>query len=222
MHEAFKGIGCDKKVVVEVLTTRPFARLQAARAFYERRYDSGFVDRLRYEKWSDYKYFRFDVDPPNPIRKEIGGPLGYLLVKIMEGARDAAEQRSNLTNSPEFVADQLYAGGAARWGTDENAFVDILTTYNRTEMQQICAAYEAKHKSSLEAAVKSEFSGELEMALVALLNGSALISLLSIVAVTCCMLITCRPDRLLLPTTERSREGPGYQRGNHQSNPWWK
>ena len=92
-------------------------------------------------------------------------------MKIMEGARDAAEKRNNLTNSAEFVADQLYAGGAARWGTDENAFVDILTTYNRAEMQQICAAYEAKHKSSLEAAVKSEFSGELEMALVALLNG---------------------------------------------------
>ena len=47
LHEAFAGMGCNKKVVVEVLTTRPFARLQAARAFYERRYDSGLLDRLR-------------------------------------------------------------------------------------------------------------------------------------------------------------------------------
>lgn len=47
LHEAFAGIGCNKKVVVEVLTTRPFARLQAARAYYERRYDTGLLDRLR-------------------------------------------------------------------------------------------------------------------------------------------------------------------------------
>ena len=104
-------------------------------------------------------------------RSEVGGPLGYLCIKIMEGARGNAEGRNNLTNSAEFVADQLYAGGAGRWGTDENAFVDIITSYNRAEIQQICAAYEAKHKTSLEAAIKSEFSGELEVALIALING---------------------------------------------------
>jgi hypothetical protein len=149
LHDAFAGIGCNKGVVMEVLTTRNFARLQAARAYYERRYDSGLLDRMR---------------------SEVGGPLGYLCIKIMEGARGRAEEKNNLTNSAEFVADQLYKGGAARWGTDENAFIDILTSYNRAEIQQICAAYETKHKTSLEAAIKSEFSGDLETALIAILN----------------------------------------------------
>ena len=91
----------------------------------------------------------------------------------MEGARAQAEQRNNLaTTSAEAVADQLYAGGAARWGTDENAFIDILTSYNRSEIQQISAAYEARHKTSLEAAIKSEFSGNLETALIALIHGT--------------------------------------------------
>lgn len=90
----------------------------------------------------------------------------------MEGARAQAETRNNITTSAEAIADQLYAGGAGRWGTDENAFVDIITSYNRAEIKQICAAYEARHKTSLEAAIKSKFSGDLEMALIALINGT--------------------------------------------------
>ena len=31
LHQAFAGMGCSKNIVVEILTTRPFARIQAAR-----------------------------------------------------------------------------------------------------------------------------------------------------------------------------------------------
>jgi hypothetical protein len=149
LHEAFKGIGCNKTVVVEILTTRSWKRLQAARRYYEQRYDSGLLDR---------------------IRSEMGGSLAYLCVRLLEGVRGHAEEGKNLVESAEFVADELHKGGAARWGTDEKAFIDILTKYNLAEIREIGSAYERKHSTSLEAAIKSEFSGDLEMALVALIN----------------------------------------------------
>lgn len=31
LYDAFKGIGCDKKVVMEILITRDYRRLQASR-----------------------------------------------------------------------------------------------------------------------------------------------------------------------------------------------
>lgn len=149
LYEAFKGIGCNKAIVVEILTTRSWPRLQAARRYYEQRYDAGLLDR---------------------IRSELGGSLAYLCVRLLEGARGHAEEGKNLVESAEFVADELYKGGAARWGTDEKAFIDVLTKYNLAEIREIGAAYEKKRSTSLEAAIKSEFSGDLETALIALIN----------------------------------------------------
>jgi hypothetical protein len=136
-------------VVVEILTTRSWKRLQAARRYYEQRYDSGLLDR---------------------IRSEMGGSLAYLCVRLLEGVRGHAEEGRNLVESAEFVADELHKGGAARWGTDEKAFIDILTKYNLAEIREIASAYERRHSTSLEAAIKSEFSGDLETALIALIN----------------------------------------------------
>lgn len=131
----------------------------------------------------------------------------------MEGARGQAEGRNNFTNSAEYVADQLYAGGAGRWGTDENAFIDIITGYNRAEIQQICAAYEVKYKSSLEAAIKSEFSGELETALIALINGIQLSNVTDLIILY--NFNFSRPHRFLLPPLEGGCQRHRHQRGGH-------
>lgn len=56
------------------------------------------------------------------------------------------------------------------FGTDENTFVDILTGHSLEQCKQIAQAYEQNHGSSLDKAIKSEFSGVLEDALCFLLQ----------------------------------------------------
>jgi hypothetical protein len=60
--------------------------------------------------------------------------------------------------------------GEGKWGTNEDAFVDIFTAHSATEMKLIADAYDRLFNSSLHAAVKSEFSGTIKDALLNLLD----------------------------------------------------
>lgn len=150
LFEAFKGYGCNENVVVEVLTTRPFARLHKARVYYEARNDNSLMDVLI---------------------SELHGDLEYLCCRLLAGARGIAERNgNNLTCSVEDYADKLHGAGAGKFGTDEKTFIDFITGHSLAEVQRVAAAYETRHGQSLEAAIKSEFTGPLETALVNLLH----------------------------------------------------
>ena len=149
LFEAFKGVGCDEGAVVEVLTTRPFSRLHAARKFYEARNDRSLMDDM--------------ID-------ELSGNLEYFCCRMLAGAKAIAEKNgSNLTCTAEEYADRLYNAGAGKFGTDEKEFIDFMTGHSLAEVQAVAAAYESRHGQSLEGAIKSEFSGDLEHALCNLL-----------------------------------------------------
>ncbi|CAE7670863.1 Anxa6, partial [Symbiodinium microadriaticum] len=145
LKNAFDCLGCDKKVVVEVICTRPAARLKETRTLYEARYDSGFMDRLR---------------------SELGGGLEHLCLALIGGARGLAEEGNNMTESPEQYADTLHAN----WSANPNLCIDILVTHNLKEVRQIADAYERRHNKSMEKAIVDKFSGELERAMIALIN----------------------------------------------------
>jgi hypothetical protein len=49
LKKAFSGLGSDKKVILEIICTRPFERLQAAKEYYEAHFDANLMDRLRSE-----------------------------------------------------------------------------------------------------------------------------------------------------------------------------
>lgn len=151
LYEAFKGLGCDEKAVVEVLTTRSFKRLHNAKVYYEARNDHSLIDALR---------------------DELSGTLEYLACRLVAGAKGIAEKKGhNLDCSPEEMADRLYAGGSGKFfGTDENMFVEFLTDNTLAEVQAVAAAYEMKHGRSLESSIRSEFSGITEKALVNMLR----------------------------------------------------
>ena len=145
LKKAFDGLGCDKKVIVEVICTRPAARLKETRALYEARHDSGFMDRLR---------------------SELGGSLEHLCLALIGGARGLAEEGNNMTESPEQYADTLHAN----WSANPNLCIDILVSHNLREVKQIADAYERRHNKSMEKAITEKFSGELERAMIALIN----------------------------------------------------
>jgi hypothetical protein len=72
LKKAFSGLGCDKTLVLEIICTRPFERLQATKEYYESHYDANLMDRLR---------------------SELSGPLERLCVNLFARprARDSGE-----------------------------------------------------------------------------------------------------------------------------------
>jgi hypothetical protein len=60
--------------------------------------------------------------------------------------------------------------GAGKWGTNEDAFVDLFSSHSAAEMKVIAETYDRLFGSSLHAAVKSEFSGSIKDALLNLLD----------------------------------------------------
>jgi hypothetical protein len=128
--------------VLEIFCTRPKARLQASRLYYEARKDSNLVDRLR---------------------KELSGDLERLCLKLL------SEDRHNPALNADQTAAELFGHGEGKWGTNEAGFIDVFASNSQEQLQQISSAYEAKYQKSLLAAVNSEFSGSIKTALTYLL-----------------------------------------------------
>eukprot|EP00602_Paraphysomonas_sp_CaronLab_P003525 CAMPEP_0185025598 /NCGR_PEP_ID=MMETSP1103-20130426/8493_1 /TAXON_ID=36769 /ORGANISM="Paraphysomonas bandaiensis, Strain Caron Lab Isolate" /LENGTH=798 /DNA_ID=CAMNT_0027558835 /DNA_START=305 /DNA_END=2701 /DNA_ORIENTATION=- len=145
LMDSFSGIGCNKGVVVEVLCTRPFHRIKAAREYFENRTDKNLLDR---------------------VRSEMAGPLQRLCVRLLLGPRGGVSEEEF---DSEAVASRIYDSGAGKLGTDEDTIVEIFTGHTLEQIQQVMVTYDAMYGCSLAQAVQSEFSGNLEVALSALL-----------------------------------------------------
>ena len=61
---------------------------------------------------------------------------------------------------------QLYNAGQGRTGTDEITFCGILLNRSNTALRQIAGGYKHHHRRSLESAIYSEFSGQMQDALL--------------------------------------------------------
>jgi hypothetical protein len=105
------------------------------------------------------------------IRRELGPNMESLCCKLVAGCRNRSypQPASDPSFNAQSVAAALYAGGEGRWGTDEGKFIDILIGHTAAELKAIMNCYDASYHNSLEKAIKSEFSGEIERALVGLL-----------------------------------------------------
>lgn len=122
--------------------TRSQARLHACREHYEARLDSSLTDR---------------------IKKELSGDLERLCVRLL------SQERHNPSCDPAAIASELYQHGEGQWGTNEAGFIEIFSCNSQPQMQAVAEEYERQYGKSLEAAVKSEFSGCMKTALCCLL-----------------------------------------------------
>jgi len=87
---------------------------------------------------------------------------------LLKGKRD---ESGNVDESnAEKVAEQLYKAGEGKLGTDEDTFTSLLTAHSPQFLKRVSYHYAAKHKRSLEQAIKKETSGDYEEVLCALLK----------------------------------------------------
>jgi annexin A7/11 len=67
-------------------------------------------------------------------------------------------------------AQRIYDIGEGKWGTGENEFVKIFTSHTVDQMSEVMVSYQNNQGNSLELAVTNEFSGNIKIALLALLT----------------------------------------------------
>jgi len=96
------------------------------------------------------------------------GDFAKVINQLLKGKRDESTQVNEA--EAERVCDQIYKAGEGKIGTDETTFTEILTTRSPAFLKRVSYHYAAKHKHSLEQAVKKETSGHFEEVLVALLK----------------------------------------------------
>ncbi|CAM9228095.1 unnamed protein product, partial [Phaeothamnion confervicola] len=144
LKEACDGLGTDEMLILESLACRSGPRIAAGRAKHDMRYGRPLIDRLN---------------------SELSGDIKRIVMELIKAERSEAPANFGLADEQ---ADELHAAGVGRGGTDETAFIRIMTQSSFPQIQAIKAAYERRHGMSLERAIGKETSGKFEDALIAL------------------------------------------------------
>lgn len=75
---------------------------------------------------------------------------------------------SVLKPEPCFLFQRMYQSGEARWGTDESMFNRILCLQSYPQLRACFQEYHKVSKRTIEQAIKSEMSGNLELGMLAI------------------------------------------------------
>jgi len=114
-----------------------------------------------------------EIQQENPriiaaVLNDVSGDFKKVLVELLKGTRD---QSTNVSDEEaQGIAERLYKAGEGKLGTDETVFIDIIARRSPAFLGRVSEFYKAKHKHTLEQAVKSETSGYFEDTLVGLLK----------------------------------------------------
>jgi len=145
-HKAIKGLGTNEDLLVEILCSRPADEVKEIAAAYEEKYGNS-----------------LEAD----IMGDTSGPFQRLLVMAVNCVKD--ENFYDPVKARE-QAEQLYAAGEGKIGTDEDTFVEILAHAGQRQAYQIFEEYKKISGITVEQAMKSEMSGELLNGLLAIVK----------------------------------------------------
>jgi len=103
------------------------------------------------------------------VLNDVSGDFKKVLNELLKGTREPPTAPVN-DEEANAVAEKLYKSGEGKLGTDEEVFINVIARRSPAFLQRVSDCYQAKHKHSLEKAVKSETSGYFEETLVGLLK----------------------------------------------------
>lgn len=145
LHEAMSGMGTDETLLVELLCPRTNEEIAAIVASYQAMYNRPLAEDLC---------------------GDTSGHFRRLLTFIVTGNRDP-EGSANSARAKE-QAQQLYNAGEGQLGTDEEVFNRILAHNSFDQLRLVFDEYTQVSGQTIEQAIASEMSDELQEAMMAI------------------------------------------------------
>ena len=150
LHHAMSIPGTDEEALIEILATRPSFQIAQDKLLFQELYKKDLV---------------------SYVQRETSGHFRKILVALLQCQRHDFSYPIN-PQELQSEAHQLYQGGAARWGTDEEVFTRIFTLRSPAEIAYIAQAYQQMSGVDLYTSLKKEFSGSAEKALCGIFYAS--------------------------------------------------
>ncbi|XP_051831391.1 annexin A4 [Antechinus flavipes] len=147
LKRAMKGAGTDEGCLIEILASRTPQEIREINETYKREYGKTLEEDIR----SDTSFM-----------------FQRVLVSLSSAGRD---ERNYLDDDlVKQDAQALYEAGEARWGTNEDKFLNVLCARNRNHLLHVFDEYKRICKKDIEQSIKSETSGNFENALLAIVK----------------------------------------------------
>ncbi|XP_064031674.1 annexin A4 [Pogoniulus pusillus] len=147
LRRALKGAGTDEGCLIEILASRSNQEIQHINHNYRLKYGSSLEEDIVSDTSSTFR---------------------RVLVSLATGNRDEGTYVDSALAQQD--AQCLYEAGEKRWGTDEVQFMSILCTRNRQHLLMVFDVYRSIANKDITDSIKSEMSGDLEDALLAVVK----------------------------------------------------
>ncbi|GAB1607080.1 annexin A4-like, partial [Argonauta hians] len=149
LRRAIKGLGTDESTLIEIIFSRDSKTMKEIKARYTSEYGTSLEE---------------------DISGDCGGHLKTLLLQQVKGARDPS--LSVNMDLAQHDAKDLYKAGEGRLGTNENEFDRVLSSRSYLHLAEVVKFYKQNVGNDLEKAIRSETSGALRDAYLAILHMS--------------------------------------------------
>lgn len=149
IHKAISGIGTKESLLVDCLCTASNMEIRAICAAYQK---------------------LFNTPLERDLKGDTSGHFMRLLVSICTGSR-SEDTYVNQAMAAED-AQKLLQAGEKKWGTDESVFNMILATRSYSHLRMVFHEYERISGHGFERAIQSEFSGDVQTGMMAIVKCS--------------------------------------------------
>uniref|UniRef100_A0A8D0GUY6 Annexin n=1 Tax=Sphenodon punctatus TaxID=8508 RepID=A0A8D0GUY6_SPHPU len=147
LKRAMKGAGTDEGCLIEILASRSNDEIRRINETYKHQFGTKLED---------------------DIVSDTSSVLRRILVSLSTAGRD--ERNYVDEGLAQQDAQCLYEAGEKKWGTDEAQFMSILCTRNKNHLLRVFDLYRGIANKDITESIKSEMSGDLEDALLALVK----------------------------------------------------
>ncbi|XP_014664979.1 PREDICTED: uncharacterized protein LOC106807208 [Priapulus caudatus] len=147
LHKALQGLGTDEATLIEIFCTRTNKEINDIKHSY----------RTLYNK-----------DLEKDIISDTSGHFKHVLVSLVQGNRDEGVTVNRGLARQD--AEALYEAGKLKWGTEESKFNAILVSRSPAQLRATFDEYQKVSKKTLEDDIKSEMSGDLRTAMLAIVR----------------------------------------------------
>lgn len=147
LHKAIAGLGTDEDTLTEIIATRPKWKIEEIKAEYEKLYN---------------------VTLEKDIQGDTSGTYRQLLVALLQGGR--SENPYPNEKECKKICEELYNGGEAIKGTDNDLFIKYFANKSPAELAMVSQLYHKKYNKSLLDVIEKEFSGDVKVLFSTLLK----------------------------------------------------